>query len=140
MHCWVFYQYSIVQKIRLKLFKDFKTNLQETPIYGSSYVVDQACSSSINPRILAKRYLFWKFMVKICNILMVTRKLFVILLLCIIIIIIIIIIIVIIIISVVLVISGNSSFIFVKQRLSYTEWFVWLLFNFKISSYKSEER
>ena len=132
MHCWVFYQYSIVQKIRLKLFKDFKTNLQETPIYGSSYVVDQACSSSINPRILAKRYLFWKFMVKICNILMVTRKFIVILLLCIIIIIIII--------SVVLVISGNRSFIFVKQRPSYTEWFVWLLFNFKISSYKSEER
>ena len=131
MHCWVFYQYSIVQKIRLKLFKDFKTNLQETPIYGSSYVVDQACSSSINPRILAKRYLFWKFMVKICNILMVTRKFIVILLLCIIIIIII---------SVVLVISGNRSFIFVKQRPSYTEWFVWLLFNFKISSYKSEER
>ena len=130
MHCWVFYQYSIVQKIRLKLFKDFKTNLQETPIYGSSYVVDQACSSSINPRILAKRYLFWKFMVKICNILMVTRKFIVILLLCIIIIII----------SVVLVISGNRSFIFVKQRPSYTEWFVWLLFNFKISSYKSEER
>ena len=131
MHCWVFYQYSIVQKVRLKLFKDFKTNLQETPIYGSSYVVDQACSSSINPRILAKRYLFWKFMVKICNILMVTRKFIVILLLCIIIIIII---------SVVLVISGNRSFIFVKQRPSYTEWFVWLLFNFKISSYKSEER
>ena len=134
MHCWVFYQYSIVQKIRLKLFKDFRTNLQETPIYGSSYVVDQACSSSINPRILAKRYLFWKFMVKICNILMVTRKFIVILLLCIIIIIIIIII------SVVLVISGNRSFIFVKQRPSYTEWIVWLLFNFKISSYKSEER